>query len=174
MARVPVTSAAGTLARSRAGSPEGLMCRARRRAQKERAAGDAGAAAAPDDKEGAAAPGAAQAGGAGGKRAASGEEAAGTPETGLGVAGMLRRIGLWAIEVPGRGEIRIAADEVARWLRAEARCAAPARRLAPLGERAGRVRLMAGDTVAGCAPCSCTLRALVQVEAGSLRAVSVV
>lgn len=55
-----------------------------------------------------------------------GEEALGTSKTGLGVAGMLRRIGLWAGERPERGEIRIDGREVARWIRAEARCA-PAR-----------------------------------------------
>lgn len=55
------------------------------------------------------------------------EAAAGTSETGLGVAGMLRRIGLWASERPERGEIRVPAREVARWIRAEARCAAPRR-----------------------------------------------
>lgn len=55
-----------------------------------------------------------------------GEEALGTSKTGLGVAGMLRRIGLWAGERPEHGEIRIDGREVARWIRAEARCA-PAR-----------------------------------------------
>lgn len=59
------------------------------------------------------------------------EAAAGTSETGLGVAGMLRRIGLWASERPERGEIRVPAREVARWIRAEARCVAPQRACAP-------------------------------------------
>ncbi len=40
--------------------------------------------------------------------------------TGLGVAAMLRRIGLWAVEAPADGLIRLQAREVTRWVRAAA------------------------------------------------------
>ena len=43
-----------------------------------------------------------------------------TTQPGLGVAAMLRRIGLWAAESPADGAIRLQAKEVARWVRAAA------------------------------------------------------
>ncbi len=52
------------------------------------------------------------------------EESAGESEqralsqTGLGVAGMLRRIGLWATEDAIAGRITVAGRELVRWLRA--------------------------------------------------------
>ena len=44
-------------------------------------------------------------------------------QTGLGAAGMLRRIGLWAKEDPARGRITIAGRELLRWKRAADRFA---------------------------------------------------
>jgi hypothetical protein len=43
-------------------------------------------------------------------------------ETGLGVAGMLRRIGLWAVEDAVKGQITVPGKELVRWLRAADRC----------------------------------------------------
>ena len=58
------------------------------------------------------------------------EEAAGgvqaASQTGLGVAGMLRRIGLWAKEDAARGRITIAGRELLRWKRAADRWPPPA------------------------------------------------
>ena len=39
-------------------------------------------------------------------------------QTGLGVAGMLRRIGLWAKEDAAHGRVTITARELLRWKRA--------------------------------------------------------
>ena len=50
------------------------------------------------------------------EEAADGNRAA--SQTGLGVAGMLRRIGLWAKEDAARGRITIAGRELLRWKRA--------------------------------------------------------
>lgn len=58
------------------------------------------------------------------------EETAGESEqralsqTGLGVAGMLRRIGLWAVEDAINGRITVPGRELVRWLRAADRWAA--------------------------------------------------
>lgn len=53
--------------------------------------------------------------------AAAAEGQAGS-QTGLGVAGMLRRIGLWAKEDAARGRITINGRELLRWKRAADRC----------------------------------------------------
>lgn len=42
-------------------------------------------------------------------------------QTGLGVAGMLRRIGLWTNEDAIKGRITVAGRELIRWLRASDR-----------------------------------------------------
>ena len=56
------------------------------------------------------------------KEATVSDEAA--SQTGLGVAGMLRRIGLWAKEEASRGRITITGRELLRWKRAADRSAA--------------------------------------------------
>ncbi len=58
------------------------------------------------------------------EEAAGGDQAA--SQTGLGVAGMLRRIGLWAKEDAARGRITIAGRELLRWKRAADRWPPPA------------------------------------------------
>ena len=55
------------------------------------------------------------------QKAAAAEGQAGT-QTGLGVAGMLRRIGLWAKEDAAHGRITINGRELLRWKRAADRC----------------------------------------------------
>lgn len=53
------------------------------------------------------------------------QQAVAQSQTGLGVAGMLRRIGLWAVEDAIKGEITVAGKELVRWLRAADRCCSP-------------------------------------------------
>ena len=57
------------------------------------------------------------------EEAAAGDRAA--QQTGLGVAGMLRRIGLWAKEDAAHGRITIAGKELLRWKRAADRSPFP-------------------------------------------------
>lgn len=57
------------------------------------------------------------------EEAAAGDRAA--SQTGLGVAGMLRRIGLWAKEDAAHGRITIAGRELLRWKRAADRWPPP-------------------------------------------------
>lgn len=62
-------------------------------------------------------------------------EARAASRTGLGVAGMLRRIGLWAREDAAHGQIAIAGKELFRWKRAADRsapCRPPCKRNARL------------------------------------------